>query len=87
MIVSSENHAARLRMISYCMGMLTHCDRKLIGDGSDWMPDVRNVVRAIYPYTPITWRDLRAYAVSGRDRLSVKMSEDGSYRFGIKFEP
>ena len=85
MVSQAENHAARLHLIKNYMGMLTHKDRHLViaDQGTKGRDAARRAVRILYAKTPLTWRDLRAYAVAGRKRLTVTTDENGRHIWSI----
>lgn len=80
---SPAGHAARLRIVRKCMGMLMHPDSHLVLT-PDFEEKLANAVEAIFKTTPLTWQDIEAYGRAGSADFEVRQGADGKYRFGFK---
>lgn len=79
---SAMGHAARLRIVRKCMGMLRHPERHLVLT-PDFEQKLVNTVEAITRCTPLTQQDLEDYGRAGSADFEVRPGPDGRYRFGF----
>lgn len=80
--VSPEEHAARLRLVRMCMGMLCHPEGHFVFARNPRAKDaLRTTVAIIARYTPLTDQDLLDYAEYGSRDIRVRQTSPGVYKF------
>lgn len=80
-MVSSSEHAARLRILRACLGMIYHEDSDLVFDQDpDAEKAVRNTILAIRSSTPVTEEDCIDYGNAAGQEMVVAFV-GGRYKF------
>lgn len=83
-MVTPEEHAARLRILRNCLGMLAHKDGGLVFDQSpDVLRAAHELVSIIRRTTPVTAEECVNYGRAAAAEMQVTLA-DGKYRFGYK---
>ena len=83
-MVSSTEHAARLRLLRRALGMLEHEDGDLVFDQSPHVLDAINeIVLIIRKGTPVTEEDCLDYGLAAAAEMQVTC-RNGVYRFSYK---